>query len=601
MNIIHFADLHFSTEEDLKNAREVKDEIMKSIRNILKRGPVLIVVSGDCIDKGSNHFDLATKFLLDLDAEIQNTIGDHNSVKIYCCPGNHDHVNESLRHFNDMYKRLNKEEYHTYASKNTVQLVTSALENLDLILVNSSYKTNDYKYVHINIDHLKDALSKSQSLNKIIVLHHPVINSENSNAASLKNAYEFLLLIQEYEVNLVMHSHIHKANVFTFGNGNTPIVSVGTLLSDSAKNINNQFNLVTIDRNGILAVNNYKYIADNTFKGTKGEFSPMMLWESKKISSNQSINGSSFKDIYERLLYALSTTEYLMNMSVHYTNDYDALEKEIHRVYPEELLKAKEWQSAKTPNNLEFNHGERIHLGENSPFKYVLEALKKDYNNKAVIPLYSSQEVQKLNTGFLPSFTLIQCGFANDTKRDFVLTLYLRAWEISRFALINICELYLICKMVKVSFPAIKNVNISIFAFRSHIHKDFSCFEKADLDIETNIQRFPHYLAVREIDKLVEWLTNKKITKESVIVIDGLEALRKCIQTEIEIENDRSNQYYTNELLEHLDILIDKMKNVKNQKNYTACGKVINPMINSLEALYDNVIECFEKCRDGKG
>ena len=599
MKIIHISDLHFTSERDIENARTFKSRMIEGLRNTLKGDSVIVLVSGDCVDKGKDYFDLSFNFLDELSIAINDIMTDGTQLKFYCCPGNHDSTGASLKLFSDMYSRLNEKDYHVFTEKNTVQLVKLAPNNLDLILVNSSYN-DDYRDVRVNLEHLKRALEKSKALTKIVVLHHPIINSENSNDASLKNAHEFLLLIQEYNVGLILHSHVHQADYISFGNHGCPIVSVGTLLSESGKNINNQFNLLSIDKKGAIKVDNYKYIADASKAGIKGSFVPTLLWESKQISDNQSIISDSFKEIYEKLYNALSEKKHLMNISVHYKNQLNALDKEINKEFPEALIKAKEWQADKRPTNLTFNHGERIYSNApDSPFDYVLEALKKDYNNRAIIPLYTSKEVQESQDGELPSFTLVQFGFSDDTKNEFVLTLYLRAWEISKFAKINICELYLICEKVKREYSMLRNVNINIFAFRSHIHEDFSCFEKAALDIEENINRVANYVAKYQVEKVVKLLEDKKMTNESVIILDGLYALKKNMQATFDIENEEGNLTYSKELLDSLDELIELTKEIKNIRSKNSSAEAIAHFTTPLKDAYDKVIVGFQKYDKG--
>ena len=600
MKIIHIADLHLSTKEDIDNAQIFKDKIIESLKNIIKNDAVMMIFSGDYVDQGKDYFDKAFDFLCELENDIQQVNKNGTYLGIYCCPGNHDSSNASLELFNCMYKRINQESCHSYSKKNTVQFVELSQSNLDLFLVNSSYE-DDYKSVHVNIEHLRHALEKSKALNKIVVLHHPVINSENSNNASLKNAHEFLLLIQEYNVSLVLHSHVHQADCIPFGHDGVSIISVGTLLSESGKNINNQFNLIALENNDSISVNNYKYNADHSHKGAKGGFIPALLWEKKKMSDNQSIISSSFKDIYDRLYSTLSANNNLMNISVCYKNQFSVLQKEIHTEFSEALVKAEQWQAAEKPANLAFNHGERIYSNfvpsaSPSPFEYVIKALEKDYNNRAIIPLYTSQEVKESKDGNLPSFTLIQCGFSDETKSEFVLTLYLRAWEISKFAKINICELFLVCEKVKKKYGTVKNVNINIFAFRSHIHKDFSCFEKASLDIKENIIKVANYIATHQVDKIIALLAEKKQTNETVIVLDGLVALKENVQAALEIETEKGDSYYSKELLENLSKLVLLMEEIKDIRSQNSNAEATDPYMAPLGSLYDNVIEGFQKC-----
>ena len=597
MKILHFSDLHIESSVTAENLSDTRKKIVKSVKDQVSGDSLLILASGDFVDKAKDNFDRAFNFLCGIETDLK--VFADKYLGILCCPGNHDRIDTSLEMFNKTYERINHEYCHEYSPKNTVQFVTYETEDVDVILVNSSYNA-DHKDVQVNLDDFKRALEKSKSSIKIVMLHHPIINSENSNDASLKNAYEFLLLVQEFEIDMVLHSHVHQADCIEVGNFKCPLISVGTLLSEGGKNINNQFNIISLKNNGTKVVENYRYHADQSRRGEKGAFTATTLWKKEVIADNQSISGSSFVEIYDSLYKSIGENRSIMNLSIHYRNQYENLKKEIEIDFAEHLKKAQEWQSEIVPDNLAFNHGERIYgkrlkKGETSAFEYIIQALKnKDYINRAIIPLYTFPEVHDSKDGNLPSFTLVQFGFLDDTKKEFVLTIYLRAWEISKFARINICEAYLICKKVKQKFSSIKNVSLNIFAFRSHIHANFSCFERGAIDRKDGPYRISNFIATHNVVGAISLLKEKKNLRETVISFNGLEALSESVK--IAIETEKESSFYPKNLLATIEALILQLREIAGIRVQTSEMEAVEHLYKPLDDAYDAVIASLSKC-----
>lgn len=123
---------------------------------------------------------------------------------------------------------------------------------------------------------------------------------------------------------------------------------------------------------------------------------------------------------------------------------------------------AKEWQDITKPDHLHINHGEFIHKYGDAYEFISQELIKKRDSNRAVISMINMKNIIDSGDEPIPSFMLLQFGFSNDNFTKLFVTAYFRALEVSRFLPINLAEIAMFIKKLKIKLPFIKN---SIWCF----------------------------------------------------------------------------------------------------------------------------------------
>lgn len=140
------------------------------------------------------------------------------------------------------------------------------------------------------------------------------------------------------------------------------------------------------------------------------------------------------------------------------------------------------WQEPRTPSVLEFNHGQFMHA-QGDPVAYLVKELKdKPTSNRACVTLTSNDQIFTSGDGVLPSFLFLQAGYDGLTRDRLHMTAYFRALEVSDFLPVNIVELALVSDKIATRIPAIRNIDVTIHAFRAHSDPGNTIHHKSRID-----------------------------------------------------------------------------------------------------------------------
>jgi 3',5'-cyclic AMP phosphodiesterase CpdA len=137
------------------------------------------------------------------------------TIPIHTIPGNHDYMWE-----NTLYL------YHEYIDSRDKYVLAD--KDLTLIFMDSGFNyisdPRDWTLVKgsglydEDIDWLEDKLNSCDTKNKIILMHHPAVNSRNSHgemtSVIARNRVDFLDLCEKNDVDLVLTGHTHSSRVF---------------------------------------------------------------------------------------------------------------------------------------------------------------------------------------------------------------------------------------------------------------------------------------------------------------------------------------------------------------------------------------------------
>lgn len=258
--ILQIADLHL-IENPKNNLRPEKclQLMALAIKDILDNGTDLILaVCGDLTSKGeSRGYLLSTNFCTKL-VEMIDVKTD-----VLICPGNHD-INKRASSGDDPFAEYNKAAWilkQTEHLSGNTPTVSRVVGDIEFILTNSSYH-RDHTFGKVDIISLTEVLTASGGNPRIVLVHHHIIPSLRDEGSSIRNAYEFLQLCVSNGVIGFLHGHVHKDEIITVGNDNSPIIGVGSLFFPPGPNYNNQFNLVRVNNGRIDKVIRFRYIAD---------------------------------------------------------------------------------------------------------------------------------------------------------------------------------------------------------------------------------------------------------------------------------------------------------------------------------------------------
>lgn len=211
----------------------------------------------------------------------------------------------------------------------------------------------------------------------------------------------------------------------------------------------------------------------------------------------------------------------VMNMILQFPVDLPGSSTGVLHAYREEAMR---WQDPITPDNQYFNHGSYMYAHAN-PIDYLAAELKrKASSNRACLSLVDTEAITRSGDGKLPSFMLLQMGFADGSRNEVHITAYFRALEVSAFLPVNITELVLIAEAVASKIPSISRALVTIHAFRAHFIADFHKHERFRIDTidPSEIQKL---VQARNKVELVSMIKDKA-SPATLIETTGLNILR---------------------------------------------------------------------------
>jgi len=228
--------------------------------------------------------------------------------------------------------------------------------------------------------------------------------------------------------------------------------------------------------------------------------------------------------------------------------------------------KAKDWQEPERPRHLVLNHGEYIDKYKSkfnkSGMDYIIDELKtKADSNRACWSLYDMSTLIDSEDKSIPSFMVLQADISEDSK-VLSLTTYYRALEVSKFLPINIAESCLVAEKLQKAFSfKFKEFSLTIHAFNGYVKENFSCLEKASVDLLSEGEIMMQIMTAKTYK---EWLkaelTHKRETIESRINHEGIALLIKCIEMYNSQPKEPNAMIYDRDLIKLLKSILKKIK-----------------------------------------
>ncbi|WP_102264779.1 metallophosphoesterase family protein [Mesobacillus jeotgali] len=229
LNILHLSDLHFPVENMVAFESDFTNYLCELIES-LGEEDFYFLISGDITFRGQEQgYKDASRIFRNI---IQRCSPQLKRERIIVCPGNHDIVsNGKFRPFellDGFTSEIRRDNFFSFTNQNQKILET---EDALFLVINSSYNL-DRRYGLINMDDLRISLrqaSLDKDRIKVVVVHHHLINQFQHDTSAIRNAYEFIHLLDYYGFNVILHGHQHnnmdlpigKSNMFIFG-VNTP-------------------------------------------------------------------------------------------------------------------------------------------------------------------------------------------------------------------------------------------------------------------------------------------------------------------------------------------------------------------------------------------
>lgn len=215
---------------------------------------------------------------------------------------------------------------------------------------------------------------------------------------------------------------------------------------------------------------------------------------------------------------------YILNFNLQSRFDISILEDE---TFPEEARLAQDFQNSSKPDALYINHGEYI---KENGIEHLINMLKGNKNsNRALISLINQDDIIESADNPIPSFMVVQCSVEdNDTL---YLTIYFRALEVSKFLKINLEEIRLIIQQIHKEFIDLKNVNLTIFAFRAYINDTINPLIRPELELlsESRLLKIMEKEAKAELVPLLE---EKKSVDSTIVDDDSFKKILRIIDDE---------------------------------------------------------------------
>lgn len=571
--IVQLSDLHFDEESSPLQWNTKIKKLKEAVGSKLSPDDeLLFCICGDITDYGkAAGLENAHDFFLTL----ESTFSDHTTYFEYI-PGNHDLIENSFIKFDEFIaKRLPIKPY----SYNASSITEKKYKTFDLVLINTTFH-HDYHYGHIDNVLLRSVLETCTN-NIYIALHHTIVSCYNDDTSAIRNSYEFIKIISEYNVHALLHGHTHGYSDLTIGK-QCKVIGVGPFLKH-IPDINNQFNLIYTHSGKIINITSYNYMADHN------NFIPITVYSRE---NNNHYAGSSLPHLYRQLVSDTKDFGPILNLSFKIETSFDEFKKSIEENFNVDIEAAELWSSKDVPDTLYYNHGTFIH--KDDALKKVIESLSsKPTSNRALIPLINLDNVLHSGDHFLPSLDIIQFGFDSEQKDCLLITFYMRALEVNHFLKINISEAYLFAKIANSKYRSITKLKLAIFAFRAQYMERFGCFKRAKIDRLSEVKLY-QIINSKNIEKLTELLTDKLNLSETVIFDNGISSLHSAL-TQVEDENIKS--FYGNETIEILSKIKSIYLELKQLREITSNHSDVKMHEDELKDQITKLIETLQSLR----
>jgi predicted MPP superfamily phosphohydrolase len=222
---VQLADTHI--RHKIYDIRETtKERLSTVIDHVLsfENKPAFIVITGDLTEWGASGITGVLNCMAFADCfyeKDEQLYADKDfTVPVYTTPGNHDYCfSRNLNNYNNYIDKKNG---------NVINRYNITYGDIKLFFMDSGpnhyfhpkYWTNivgDGLY-DCDIDWLENELSTCTYDKKIVLMHHPAINTRSDNGdmggVIYRNREEFIELCETYNVDLVLAGHTHTSKIF---------------------------------------------------------------------------------------------------------------------------------------------------------------------------------------------------------------------------------------------------------------------------------------------------------------------------------------------------------------------------------------------------
>jgi thymidylate synthase len=254
--------------------------------------------------------------------------------------------------------------------------------------------------------------------------------------------------------------------------------------------------------------------------------------------------------------------------------------------------KAKNWQAHPCPPILEFNHGQFIDKYKKkyriTGINYLINELKqKTDSNRACLSLMDMDSIINKKDNPIPSFMLMQVSMSDDGSL-LSITSYYRALEVSEFLPINIAENCLVVNKINEAFSSkIKKFSITIHTGIAHYVEHFSCLEKANIDIQKQIDIATKISSLNK-KWIKEMLVNKKDLTESRINQDGLTAILDAMKS---FNKEKRRKVYDANIITSLETALSDIKKFNLEKSKTSHSTNAKKIYTEIKQNLEKVIQ----------
>lgn len=543
MKIVQISDLHITQKFDLESHKTILEKLIEILnQEISKESDTYLVCCGDIVNRGAKELYVEKAHIF-FDF-IKSNVKEIEKCKFVFVPGNHDLCDSSFDSYSNFIGKYNSDCKFEYNN-----VITINEREQCFILVNSTYH-RDYGFGMIDMKSLEEELSKA---NKpiIIIMHHTLMSRYENDHSAITNAYKFLELLNKYNVIGVLHGHTHGYSNILVGK-KCRIIGTGSLF-ENMPNCNNQFNVIDIQLEKIEKVENFRYNADiEKVQGT-------VIYENR---IKNFIAEERLSTVYKKVRDTVKDIGGINNLYMNVESTLELFERDMSQNFENDIEIAKKWLQEETPATLYYNHGYYMvatdgYGNSKRGINYVIEELiRNSTSNRAIIPLIHLQDVYDRRFDHLPGLNCIQFGFTNDDKSELYCSVYLRSLEVNHFLKINISEVYLLIKEISKEIRSIRNVIISIYAFKAQYKENFSCFRKARIDMMSSGD-VANLIYRQDKERVIAVLKDKFSVEETVVNISGLEQLYDVMEKSGE---------YTDAIVKGLKEIINEM--IKLQEEY---------------------------------
>lgn len=274
MHLLHISDPHFSIDYFISpdKVREGLELLIKD--KISDPENLFLLITGDITFKANpKGFEEGAEFFNQL---LKNTGIKRENFLV--CPGNHD-INKTISGknfdtFNSFAYTIRGDASFCFNRENSNNIYFR--DSCCFLSINTIYNL-DHSYGKIDTKNLLKLLNKNkeniaESDSKIILCHHHILNSEDQDASSIKNAYQFIEMIKDFGFNFLFHGHQHARKNYKINDLN--IIGMSSLLESERRVVTNLIvGLHKINENNELEKQYFKYLGDVTSSDcTQGSF-----------------------------------------------------------------------------------------------------------------------------------------------------------------------------------------------------------------------------------------------------------------------------------------------------------------------------------------